>query len=387
MAQFMTQAGLCISIAPVHIIGRSFGTTNPANLSWFAAAYSLSFGTFILVAGRLGDVYGHRRMFVIGFCWFGLWSLLAGFSVWSTQMFFDCCRALQGIGPAILLPNAIAILGRTYPPGLRKEMIFSLFGATAPEGFIVGGVFSSIFAQLVWWPWAYWVMGIVCAMLALIGRVVVLCPLLPRAVFTGDLAWVLGCIAAGWSSFGIIIYYFYQFMEVVKGDSALLATTKWSAAAISGAIAALITGFLLGRLPPSVIMFCAMAFFTAGLSIFATVPVDQAYWAQAFVVSIVTSWGMDMSFPSGTLILSNPMHRHHQGLAATLVATTVNYSISLGLGFAGIVETNVNDTGHKILRGYRGALYLGIELAGLGLLVSTRFMFTSWRRYRRDRKG
>jgi hypothetical protein len=122
-----------------------------------------------------------------------------------------------------------------------------------------------------------------------------LCPLLPRAAFTGDLAWVLGCIAAGWSSFGIIISYFYQFMEVVKGDSALLATAKWSAAAISGAIAALITGFLLGRLPPSVIMFCAMAFFTAGLSIFATVSVDQAYWAQAFVVSIVTSWGMYVS--------------------------------------------------------------------------------------------
>lgn len=67
-----------------------------------------------------------------------------------------------------------------------------------------------------------------------------LCPLLPRAVFTGDLAWVLGCIAAGWSSFGIIIYYFYQFMQVVKGDSALLATAKWSSAAISGAIAALL---------------------------------------------------------------------------------------------------------------------------------------------------
>lgn len=52
----------------------------------------------------------------------------------------------------MLLPNAIAVLGRIYPPGFRKEMIFSLFGATAPGGFIVGGVFSSIFAQFVWWP-------------------------------------------------------------------------------------------------------------------------------------------------------------------------------------------------------------------------------------------
>lgn len=366
MAQFMTQAGLCMSIAPVHIIGDSFATTNPAALSWFAAAYSLTVGTFILIAGRLGDVYGHRRLFIIGFSWFSLWSLLAGFSVWSNQIFFDCCRALQGIGPAMLLPNAIAILGRTYPPGLRKEMIFSLFGATAPGGFIVGGVFSSLFAQLVWWPWGYWVLAMACAIFAILGWLVIphsapprfdddlrfwqrldlvgasagisglvlvnfawnqaalvgwrepytyvllivgflclfafaaierkaVCPLLPRSVFTGNLAWVLGCIAAGWSSFGIIIYYFYQFMEVIKGDSPLLATAKWSGAAASGAVAALVTGFLLGRLPPSVIMFCAMVFFTAGLSIFATVPVNQIYWAQAFVVSLITSWGMYVS--------------------------------------------------------------------------------------------
>lgn len=363
LAQFMTQAGLGISIVPAHIIGDSFHTSSPGDLSWFAAAYSLTVGTFILVAGRLGDVYGHRLMFVLGFSWFGLWSLLAGFSVWSNQIFFDCCRAFQGIGAAMVLPNGVAILGRTYPPGLRKQMVFSLFGATAPAGFIVGGAFSSIFAQLVWWPWGYWVMSIVCAVLAALGLLViprtprpsfddnlhfwtrldlagaatgisgmvlvnfawnqaaligwkepytyallivgfillglfgmverrVPCPLLPRSIFVGDLAWVLGCIACGWSSFGIIVYYFYQFMEVIKGDTPLLATAKFAAAPVSGAIAAFVTGFLLGRVPPSVIMFCSMAAFTSGLAIFATVPVGQTYWAQAFVTTIIICWGM-----------------------------------------------------------------------------------------------
>ncbi|KAE8154901.1 MFS general substrate transporter [Aspergillus avenaceus] len=458
MAQFMTQAGLAISIAPVFIIGKSFNTTNAGQLSWFAAAYSLTVGTFILVCGRLGDVFGHRLLFIIGFAWFGLWSLLAGFSVWSNQIFFDCCRAFQGLGPAMLLPNAIAILGRAYPPGLRKQMVFSLFGATAPNGFIVGGVFASIFAQWVWWPWAYWVMGMVCFVLAFLGLLVIPytprprfrkvlslwvrldalgatvgisalilinfawnqaalvgwpvpytyvllivgfllfgafiwiergaeCPLLPTSVLTGDLAWVLGCIAAGWSSFGIIIYYFFQFMEVIKGNSPLLTQVKFVAAGPSGAIAALLTGFLLGRMPASVIMFCAMVAFTAGLSIFATVPVHQTYWAQAFVITIITPWGMDMSFPSGTLILSDSMPSHHQGLAASLVTTVVNYSISLGLGFAGTVESNVNDGGRNVLRGYRGALYLGIGLAGMGLVLSILFMFVSWRRSRSQRSA
>lgn len=94
-----------------------------------------------------------------------------------------------------------------------------------------------------------------------------------------------------------------------------------------------------------------------------------------------------MSFPSGTLILSNAMPRHHQGLAASLVATTVNYSISLGLGFAGTVETHVNDGGRNVLRGYRGALYMGIGLAALGLVLSICFMFTSWRKYRSNQKS
>lgn len=91
-----------------------------------------------------------------------------------------------------------------------------------------------------------------------------------------------------------------------------------------------------------------------------------------------------MSFPSGTLILSNAMPREHQGLAGSLVSTTVNYSISLGLGFAGTVESNVNNGGHDILRGFRGVLYLGIGLAGLGVIVSICFMFVSWRRYRKE---
>jgi len=60
--------------------------------------------------------------------------MLAGVAAYSGQIFFDVARALQGIGPAILLPNAIAVLGREYKPGLKKDMSFSLFGAAAPIG-------------------------------------------------------------------------------------------------------------------------------------------------------------------------------------------------------------------------------------------------------------
>lgn len=278
-AQLLTQAALAQSIAPLHVIGASFGTTNPGNLSWLAAGYSLTVGTFILPAGRWGDLYGHKKLFIIGWAWFTLWSLIAGFAVYAHSLpFFAFCRAMQGIGPAILLPNGIAILARTYPPGPKKNMVLSIFGACAPGGFILGAVFSGIFAQLVWWPWAYWVLGIVTALLAIfacfiippmpvagektsfkeldvMGTTLGVCglvlfnfawnqgaaagwqkvyvyvlfivgiivlaafvwferskaamPLIPKEAFTRDTNLVFGCIALGWASFGIWVFYFW----------------------------------------------------------------------------------------------------------------------------------------------------------------------------------
>lgn len=67
------------------------------------------------------------------------------------------------------------------------------------------------------------------------------------------------------------------------------------------------------------------------------------------------------------------MPRQHQGLAASLVTTFVNYSISIGLGFAGTVESQVHSQGKNVLQGYRGAFYMGVGLAGLGVVVALLF--------------
>jgi hypothetical protein len=91
-----------------------------------------------------------------------------------------------------------------------------------------------------------------------------------------------------------------------------------------------------------------------------------------------------MSFPAGTILISNAMPPTHQGLAASLVTTIVNYSMSIGLGFAGTIETYVNNNGQDLLRGYRGALYLSIGLSGVGVLISLLYMLVSWTRHRRE---
>ena len=173
-SNIFTQASLGMTIVPLKIIGHGLGVSNPGGLSWFVAAYSLTVGTFILIAGRLGDMFGHKKLFITGFFWYGVWSLVAGLSNYAhSEIFFDVCRALQGIGPAMMVPNSLAILGRTYPPGRRKEMIFSIYGATAPNGFIVGAVFGSLLATLVSWPWEFYIMVIACFLFGILAIFVI----------------------------------------------------------------------------------------------------------------------------------------------------------------------------------------------------------------------
>lgn len=440
-AQLMTQAGLAQSIVPLQIIGDSFGIKKPGQLSWFASSFSLTVGTFILIAGRLGDTFGHKKFFVMGFLWFGLWSILAGFSVYADHIFFDCCRAFQGIGPAFTLPNAIAVIGRTYRPGRKQSVVFSLFGACAPSGFVLGAVFSSLLSEFAWWPWTYWIMGITCFLLGISGYLIIphhapihaneksslmeridlagsvtgvlglilfnfawnqgpvvgwktsytyallivgsaflvvfgfiesraKYPLLPVHKLSTDTIFVMACIAAGWASFGIWVYYTWLLMTNLRHQNPLLSSAQFVPVALSGLCAAMSTGYILARTSPSTVMIAAMIAFVVGSVLVATVPVSQIYWAQTFVSFVVMPWGMDMSFPAATIILSNAMPASHQGLAASLVNTAINYSISIGLGVAGTIESQISHGEPDLLKGYRGAYYMGIGFASLGAGVS-----------------
>jgi MFS family permease len=156
-----------------------------------------------------------------------------------------------------------------------------------------------------------------------------------------------------------------------------------SPVAISGFIAAITTGNVISRIGPGWVMLISMCAFTIGSILVATMPPHQIYWAQAFVVTLIIPWGMDMSFPAGTLIMSNAVEKRHQGMAASLVNTVVNYSISIGVGIAGTVETHINHgalTEEDELRGYRGAMYLGIGLGAMGVITSILFLLKLRRR-------
>ena len=151
LAQLTTQIGLGGTLAILDIIGEHFQVENPSTLSWLIAGYSLTVGTFILLSGRLGDIFGWKKMLVIGYTWFAVWSIIAGLAWYSNDVLFIFARIFQGIGPSISMPNAMALLGGLYEPGPRKNYAFSLFGACAPWGGMLGSTFAGIFA-LGFWP-------------------------------------------------------------------------------------------------------------------------------------------------------------------------------------------------------------------------------------------
>jgi MFS family permease len=186
VAQLMALAGLGQAIAPMKIIAAGLNVDNPGEEAWFAASYSLTVGTFILISGRMGDILGHKRMLIFGYFFLGVWSGFAGFSAYvGDHVFFDICRGFQGVGAALIVPNALALLGRAYPPGIKKNIVFSLFGAMAPWGFVIGALFASIFATLTWWPWLFWSYAFTCWALSIFSVIAVPKSLAHDAQFAG----------------------------------------------------------------------------------------------------------------------------------------------------------------------------------------------------------
>ncbi|KAM0755524.1 MFS general substrate transporter [Meredithblackwellia eburnea MCA 4105] len=122
------------------------------------AAFSLTVGSFVLIGGRLGDVYGHRIVWLAALLWGCAWNLVSGFA--KDAWFYDLCRGFAGIGAGIMSPPAIALLARAYPPGLKRNFFFGLFGALAPFGGAGGSVFEVLVATFTTVPWIWWLHAI-----------------------------------------------------------------------------------------------------------------------------------------------------------------------------------------------------------------------------------
>ncbi|OWB58848.1 hypothetical protein B5S28_g4934 [[Candida] boidinii] len=196
-------------------------------------------------------------------------------------------------------------------------------------------------------------------------------PLIPSGL-SKDTWITLVIIAAGWSSFGIWLFYGFRYGFEILGLNMIVSAVQFIPALFSGLIAGMTTGAIIHKVPVKAILLVSMIAFLVGSILNGLRPKHSVYWAMKFPSMCITAFGMDTSFPAGLVMLSDMLPKRSQGLAASLMSTVVNYSISIGLGFAGTVEYYIiRRTNHpdKDWMGIRSAQYTGIGLAGLGLFT------------------
>src|SRR5258706_9908565 len=127
--------------------------TQLSSLQWVITGYSLTFATLLIIGGRLGDIFGHRRMFVLGATIFGVGSFLASIST-SVPTLFVGEALIEGIGASMMLPATLSILSNTFQ-GAERPKAFGAWGAVAGAsvafGPIVGGWLTTDYS----WRWGF----------------------------------------------------------------------------------------------------------------------------------------------------------------------------------------------------------------------------------------
>jgi EmrB/QacA subfamily drug resistance transporter len=130
------------------------------NLQWVASGYILTFGGFLLLGGRLGDLLGRRRVLIAGLTVFALASLTAGLA--TTSGLLVAARLVQGVGGALMAPAALSELTTTFREGKDRDTAFGAWGAISGVAAAAGVFLGGLLAQGPGWRWVFFINPPIC---------------------------------------------------------------------------------------------------------------------------------------------------------------------------------------------------------------------------------
>jgi EmrB/QacA subfamily drug resistance transporter len=154
----ITQFVIVIDASIVNVALPSIGHAlhfSESHLSWVVNAYTLTFGGFLLLGGRLADLAGRRRLFMVGLVLFSLASLLGG--VAQSSGWLVAARAVQGLGAALVSPAALSILTTTFAEGAERNRALGVWGAVAGAGGAAGVLLGGVLTDSLSWRWVLFV--------------------------------------------------------------------------------------------------------------------------------------------------------------------------------------------------------------------------------------
>jgi EmrB/QacA subfamily drug resistance transporter len=404
--------------------GLHFSTSS---LEWVVSGYALTFGGFLLLGGRLGDLLGRRRIFMAGLVLFALSSLLCGLSV-SPAMLIGT-RLLQGAAGAILSPSVFSIVSVTFEEGSERNRALGILGAIAGSGAAIGLLLGGVLTEFVGWEWIFFVnVPIGLGVLLIVPRVVreSRAPELARhfdvagavTVTGGLMSLVYGLTRAptvGWTSvetiasfvgFAVLIgaaliieqrsssplvdlrifrrrtltganvvalmlgaslfgmfFLLTLYQQDVLGFSPLRTGVNSLAIALTVIVASTISQALVTRIGVRPVLSVGLLLLAGGLVYYTQLPVNGSYFANLFPGFLLTGVGLGFAFVPVSIAALSGITSREAGLASGLITTS--QQIGGGIGLAILTSVSTTRTNNLLASGVAAptALTDGFRLA------------------------
>jgi EmrB/QacA subfamily drug resistance transporter len=416
LTQFVVVLDAAIVNVALPSIGRALHFSQD-DLSWVVNAYTLTFGGFLLLGGRLADLLGRRRLFIGGLVLFSLASLAGGLA--QSDVWLVTARAAQGLGAALISPAALSLVTTMFAEGAERNRALGVWGAVAGSGGAAGVLLGGVLTQWAGWEWVLFVnvpIGLAAAALAprllpesrdtgrerafdLAGAVSVtggLALLVYALVDANNAGWAsaqtlgLGAIALallatflvvesrtrhplvprsifrlrtlrGANVVGLLIgmalfaMFFFQslYMQQVLGYDALTTGLAYLPLALNIIVSAGVASALVTRIGFKPTLVAGLLLVAGGLVWLGQVSPDGSYVGDILFPGLLTAWGLGLSFVPVTIAAVTGTRDDEAGLASGLINTAQQVGGALGLAVLSAVANGRTD--HVIATGERNA--------------------------------
>lgn len=394
LVQLMVVLDASITNVALPSINADLGISE-ADSSWIVNAYVLVFGGFLLLGGRLGDLFGRRLLFMVGLVVFAVGSLLGGLSEAPWQII--AARAFQGFGGALLAPAVLAITASLFPEGSERNKAFGVLGGIAGSGGAIGVLLGGVLTEKLSWEWVFYV-NVPIALVAVVAAPLLLAESREEGEERSSDVWgaltVTGGIAmlvyamvdandAGWSSSQTILllagavallaafwwteshvskplvrlgifrnrsvtganivavvigaalfsmFFFITFyMQQVLGLSPLESGLRYLPLALSIIVSAGMASALATRFGFRNVLLFGLTLTAIGLAWFTQISVDGSFLEDVLGPSMIAGAGLGFIFVPLTLAAVSGVRNEETGLASGLINTTQNVGGALGL--------------------------------------------------------